>query len=52
LYEIFLLEELDESEWDKALADELENVSTDDLENVSAEDLEAQINQILTGNNK
>jgi hypothetical protein len=45
-------EELDESEWDKALADELENVSTDDLENISAEDLEAQINQILTGNNK
>jgi hypothetical protein len=29
----------DESEWDKSLADELENVS--------AEELEAQINQML-----
>lgn len=34
----------DESEWDKAL--------TDDLENVSAEELEAQINQMLAGDTK
>jgi len=36
--------DLDESEWDKALADELENVS--------AEELEAQINQMLASDNK
>jgi hypothetical protein len=36
--------DLDESEWDKALADELENVS--------AEELEAQINQMLAGDTK
>jgi hypothetical protein len=47
-----LLEELDESDWDKALADELENVSAEELENVSADDLEAQINQMLSSNNK
>jgi len=35
---------LDESEWDKGLADELENVTT--------EELEAQINQMLSGDNK
>jgi len=35
---------LDESEWDKALADELENVS--------AEELEAQINQMLASDTK
>jgi len=34
----------DESEWDKALADELDNVS--------AEELEAQINQMLAGDTK
>jgi len=34
----------DETEWDKAL--------TDDLENVSAEELEAQINQMLAGDTK
>ncbi|CAF0842730.1 unnamed protein product [Adineta steineri] len=34
--------DLDESEWDKELADELENVS--------AEELEAQINEMLAGN--
>jgi hypothetical protein len=34
----------DESDWDKALADELENVS--------AEELEAQINQMLAGDTK
>jgi hypothetical protein len=45
-------EELDESDWDKALADELENVSAEELENVSADDLEAQINQLLSSNNK
>lgn len=42
--EIFIKEDLDESEWDKALADELDNVS--------AEELEAQINQMLAGDNK
>jgi len=36
--------DLDESEWDNGLADELENVS--------AEELEAQINQMLSGDNK
>jgi len=36
--------DLDESEWDKGLADELENVTT--------EELEAQINQMLSGDNK
>ncbi len=33
------MKDVDESEWDKALAD--------DLDNVSAEELEAQINQML-----
>jgi hypothetical protein len=33
------VKDIDESEWDKALAD--------DLDNVSAEELEAQINQML-----
>jgi hypothetical protein len=33
------VKDVDESEWDKALAD--------DLDNVSAEELEAQINQML-----
>jgi hypothetical protein len=33
------------------LADELENVSPEELENVSAEDFEAEINQMLAGNN-
>ncbi len=33
------MKDIDESEWDKALAD--------DLDNVSAEELEAQINQML-----
>ena len=47
-----LLEEVDESDWDKALADELENVSAEELESVSAEDLEAQINQMLSSNTK
>ena len=42
--EIFIEEDLDESEWDKALADELDNVS--------AEELEAQINQMLAGETK
>ncbi|CAF1403943.1 unnamed protein product [Adineta ricciae] len=41
--------DLDEREWVKALADELENVSTDQLENVSVEELEAQINEVLSG---
>ncbi|CAF1575903.1 unnamed protein product [Rotaria sp. Silwood1] len=36
--------DLDESEWDKGLADELENVT--------AEELEAQINEILSGTTK
>jgi hypothetical protein len=36
--------DVDESEWDKAL--------TDELDNVSAEELEAQINQMLAGDNK
>jgi hypothetical protein len=36
--------DFDESEWDKGL--------TDDLENVSAEELEAQIQQMLKGDTK
>jgi len=36
--------DLDESEWDKGL--------TDELENISAEELEAQINQMLAGDSK
>ena len=40
---LFVLD-LDESEWDKTLVDELENVST--------EELEAQINEILAGDTK
>lgn len=39
-----LLLDFDESEWDKGL--------TDELENVSAEELEAQINQMLKGDAK
>ena len=42
--ERFVFADLDESEWDKALADELENVS--------AEELDAQINQMLAGQAK
>ena len=44
LKEIFIFEDVDESEWDKALADELDNVS--------AEELEAQINQMLESDTK
>jgi hypothetical protein len=39
-----MYKDADESEWDKALAD--------DLEDVSAEELEAQINQMLAGDTK
>lgn len=41
---IFGFDYLDETEWDKSLADELDNVS--------AEELEAQINQMLEGDTK
>jgi hypothetical protein len=44
IYKYSSYKDLDESEWDKALADELENVS--------AEELEAQINQMLAGDTK
>ena len=46
---LFFSVDLDEGEWVKALADELENVSTDQLESVSVEELEAQINEVLSG---
>ena len=44
LKKFYIYKDLDESEWDKALADELDNVS--------AEELEAQINQMLAGDTK
>ena len=40
----FFVSDFDESEWDKGL--------TDELDNVSAEELEAQINQMLKGDTK
>lgn len=44
IFSVFIIKDLDDNEWDKALADELDNVS--------AEELEAQINQMLAGDTK
>jgi len=39
--------ELDESEWDQTLTDELDKITSEELENISPEELDAQINQML-----
>lgn len=44
--------ELDESEWDQTLSDELDRITSEELENISPEELDAQINQMLADENK